>query len=69
MKEQDKQAEKLRKEIEKAKAKGLDVSGLKAELKTLQTSSYQNAPTLEFTIDDVKLDEKSKNQDTICKYE
>lgn len=59
-KEQDKQAEKLRKEIEKAKAKGLDLSGLKMELKTLQTSSYQNAPSLEFTIDDVKLDEKSK---------
>lgn len=59
-KEQDKKAQELRKAIDKAKAKGQDTQELKEKLKEQQKYSYTNAPTLDFTLDDVKLDERSR---------
>ena len=59
-KEQDKKADDLRKAIKEADKKGKDTAGLKAELEQIQIDAFQNAPQVEFKIDDIALDEKSK---------
>lgn len=59
-KEQDKKANELKKEIQKADKKGLDSSELKDRLSELSKETYLNAPDLKIEIDNPELDEKSK---------
>lgn len=59
-KEQDKKAEELRKAIREADKKGKDTAELRAKLSDQQKDAFQNAPQVEFKIDDIALDEKSK---------
>lgn len=58
--EQDKKAEKLRKEIEKSDKQGTDSSGLKEQLAELNRNAYTNAPTVQFDINKLELDAKSQ---------
>lgn len=58
--EQDKKAQELRISIEKANKKGQDTQALKDKLQQHHADAYGNAPTFDFTIDDVKLDDKSR---------
>lgn len=59
-KEQDKKADDLRKAIKEAAKKGEDTAELKAELEQTQIDAFQNAPQVDFKIDDIALDEKSR---------
>lgn len=62
-KEQDKKADELRKAIKEAEKDGASIDfkdKLKARLKDLQKDAFENVPQIEFKLDDVKLDEKSK---------
>lgn len=59
-KEQDKKADELRKAIREADKKGKDTTELRAKLEEQQIDAFQNALQVEFKIDDIALDEKSK---------
>lgn len=59
-KEQDKKADELRKAIREADKKGKDTAELKAKLEQAQMDAFQNAPQVEFKIDDIALDQKSQ---------
>lgn len=59
-KEQDKKADDLRKAIREADKKGKDTAELRAKLSDQQKDAFQNAPQVEFKIDDIALDAKSK---------
>lgn len=59
-KEQDKKSDDLRKAIKEADKKGEDTSELKAALKQTQIDAFANSPQVEFKLDDLALDEKSK---------
>lgn len=58
--EQDKKAKELQKAIKQAAKRGEDTNSLKIQLADLNKNAFENAPQFEFTIDDVKLDAKSK---------
>lgn len=70
-KEQDKKADELRKAIKEAEKKGKDTAELKAALEQTQIDAFKNAPQVEFKLDDLALDEKSKKiaQDYIYNME
>lgn len=59
-KEYDKKAEKLNKEILKAKKDGEESEALKAQLKELRKDAYTQAPSYDVKIDDIELNEQSK---------
>lgn len=59
-KEQDKKADDLHKAIKEADKKGKDTAELKAALKQTQIDAFANAPQVDFKLDDLALDEKSK---------
>lgn len=59
-KEYDKKAEKLNKEILKAKKDGEESETLKAQLKELRKDAYTQAPSYDVKIDDIELNEQSK---------
>ena len=59
-KEQDKKADKLREAIKKADKQGKDTAELKEQLEELNKDAFQNAPTLDFEINDIELDAKSR---------
>lgn len=59
-KDYDKAAAKLREAIKKADKRGEDTTELKEVLSELNKNAFDNAPQLDVSIDDVKLDEKSK---------
>lgn len=57
---QDQKTNELRKAIREAQKKGRDTTDLREKLKAQQKDAFQNAPQIEFKIDDIALDTKSK---------
>lgn len=59
-KTQDEKTKQIRKAIKEADKQGKDTTDLRAKLKDQQIDAFQNAPQVEFKIDDIALDTKSK---------
>lgn len=57
---QDEKTKELREIIKKAEKQGKDTTDLRAKLKDQQIDAFHNAPKVEFKIDDIALDAKSK---------